>query len=133
MLECQLMRLAIIVIAYNEEHCLGRCLEAIRKQVPQPDELIVVDNNSTDQTVAIAKSHGAMVVKEKKQGMIYARNLGFNVATADLLGRIDADTILLSGWIEEAKKCFVDSQVVGLSGPVTFYDFLGGGVFCRLL
>src|SRR3989344_9002089 len=116
-----MVKLALIVIAYNEENYLGRCLEAVRKQVPQPDELIVVDNNSTDQTVAIAKSHGAMVVREKKQGMIYARNLGFNVATADLLGRIDADTILLPGWIEEAKKCFVDSQVVGLSGPVTFY------------
>lgn len=127
------MRLAIIIIAYNEERYLSRCLQAIRKQVPQPDELIVVDNNSTDQTAVIAKSYGARVVEEKQQGMIYARNLGFNVATADILGRIDADTILLPGWVEEVKKCFADSAVGGLSGPVIFYDFLGGGRLGRVL
>ena len=48
--------LSIIIPVYNEESHLRQCLDAIAKQIEKPDEVIVVDNNSTDETVQIAKS-----------------------------------------------------------------------------
>lgn len=118
------MKIAVIVLAYNEEKYLPLCLQGIKDQTEKPDEVIVVNNNSKDKTVEIAKSFGAKVVNEKKQGMTYARNKGFNSSTADILARVDADTIIKPNWVKRAKKQFESNNIVGLSGPIEFYDFL---------
>ena len=112
------MKISIIVPAYNEEKYIGKCLESIARQNEKPDEIIIVDNNCTDKTVEIAKKFGAIIVKEKKQGMISARNAGFNNAKYEILGRIDADTILPSDWVLKVKENFKNQSVVALSGPI---------------
>lgn len=63
--------------------------------------MIVVDNNSKDSTAEIAKNYPFVkVIKETNQGRVYARNAGFNAAKGDLIVRIDADTKMLSNWLE---------------------------------
>lgn len=114
------MKVSIIIPAYNEEMYIGRCLESIALQIEKPDEVIVVDNNCTDKTVEIAEKFGATIIKEKKQGMIYARNAGFNSAKYEILGRIDSDTILPDDWISKVKENFKNQNVVALSGPIFF-------------
>lgn len=128
------MKLAIIIPAYNEEKFIGPCLESIFAQSVKADEVIVVDNNSRDRTAEIAQSLGATVLNETRQGMTPARNRGLNSATSDILGRIDADTILLPGWVERVKKRFEeDSSIVGLTGPVVFYDALRSNTLGSLM
>lgn len=117
-----LMKVSIVIPAYNEEKSLGQCLKGIVEQIEQPDEVIVVDNNSTDKTAQIAKQFGAKVIKEEKQGMIFARNRGFNEAKFEILARCDADDIIPPDWIIKIKKNFTDKKIDGLTGPVVLYD-----------
>jgi glycosyltransferase involved in cell wall biosynthesis len=120
----KLPTVSVIIPAFNEEKYLGRCLEAFALQDVPADEIIVIDNNSTDNTRKIAEifKH-TQVVCEKKQGMISARNKGFNIATSTILARCDADTIVPSNWIKTIKETFKQEEIDGLSGPAELYDF----------
>lgn len=101
------LTLSIIIPAYNEEDHLGMCLDAIANQTVLPDEVIVVDNNSTDCTIDIARQYDFVrVIKENQQGIVYARGTGFDAASSDLLGRIDADTVLPADWVERVKNFY---------------------------
>lgn len=120
----KLLTLTIVIPVYNEEHYLSACLEAIMQQTEQPDAVIVVDNNSTDQSMAIAASFPSVtIVRESKQGIVYARNRGFDAAATDLIGRIDADTCLQPTWVEAVKHraASMDSSDA-MTGPCRFYD-----------
>lgn len=118
------MKISIVIPAYNEEERIKDCLDSLMKQTRIPDEIIVVDNNSTDQTGKIARKYkGVKVVLEKEQGIIPARNTGFDSASGDIIARCDADTILPSNFAENIVKDFeTNSEAVGVSMPVTFYD-----------
>lgn len=116
------MNVSIVIPAYNEEKFLPNCLESILKQDEKPDEIIVVDNNSTDKTVEIAKTFPVKLMHEPKQGIIASRNTGLNAASYEIIARIDADTILPSGWIKRLKQDFADPSIIAVSGPVLAYD-----------
>ena len=113
------MRVSVVIPAYNEEKYIGKCLESIAQQDEKPDEIIVIDNNCTDKTVEIAQKFGAAIIKEKNQGMIPARNAGFNAAQYEIIGKIDADTVLPHNWISKVKENFQDQTIAALSGPIS--------------
>lgn len=98
--------ISVVIPAFNEEKYLPACLSAFQKQTFGDFELIVVDNNSTDKTAEIAQSFGARVVKEKKQGMIPAREKGFREAKGEIIARTDADTIVTPNWLEVVYNTF---------------------------
>lgn len=85
--------ISIIIPAYNEQRLLKSCIEALLPQLQGNYEIIAVNNNSTDNTVAIARSMGTRVrvVDEPRQGISYARSHGFDSARNDILARIDAE------------------------------------------
>ncbi|MBI5122709.1 glycosyltransferase family 2 protein [Candidatus Roizmanbacteria bacterium] len=116
------MKVSVIVPAFNEKLYIEKCLESLEKQEDKPDEIIVVNNNSTDKTVAIAEKFPVRVVNEKEQGMIQARNRGFNEAQYDIIARIDADTMAPTDWIKKIKQSFQATELVALSGPSYFYE-----------
>ncbi len=117
------LTLSIIIPVYNEESHLKTCLESIAWQTDPPDEVIVVDNNSTDKSIDIARSYGFVkVITEKQQGVLWARNKGFNKASGDIIGRIDADSILADSWCNNVRQIFSDSSVGASTGPVVYYD-----------
>ena len=111
--------LSIVIPAYNEERHIAACLDSIATQTSMPDEVIVVDNNSTDQTVQIARRYPFVkIVRESEQGLIPTRNHGFRVAHGDVLARINADVILEPDWVAIAKAHFdADAKLGGLTGP----------------
>jgi glycosyltransferase involved in cell wall biosynthesis len=92
------------------------------KQNVTPDEIIIVNNNSTDNTVMIALKYPVKIINEAQQGMTYARNRGFNEAKYEILARTDADTKLPKNWVKRIKKQFEDEKLIGISGPSFFYD-----------
>ncbi len=119
------LTLSIIIPVYNDARYLRVCLESIQKQSVAPDEVIVVDNNSTDDSAEVALEYGFVtLLKEKKQGVFYARNKGFNSARSQILGRIDSDTILPKNWVAFVKKFYSDPdhQDDALTGSGYFYN-----------
>jgi glycosyltransferase involved in cell wall biosynthesis len=118
-----ILSVSIVIPVYNEAGFLAACLEAIAAQTVKPYEVIVVDNNSTDETVAIAESFDFVrVIREPKQGVIYARDTGFNAARGAIIGRIDADTVLSPDWVEMVQEVFADPSVGAASGKATYHD-----------
>jgi len=120
------LTLTIVIPAYNEQHQLGACLDSITAQTEVPDEVIVVDNNSTDQTCEIAKKYSFVkLLKEKRQGIVFARNKGFNSAKSQLIGRIDADTILSPDWVSSVKSHYIKAGSplnYSATGPSAFQN-----------
>jgi glycosyltransferase involved in cell wall biosynthesis len=117
------LSVSIVIPVYNEAAHLGACLQAIADQTILPDEVIVVDNNSTDDTVAVAGQYQFVrVLHENRQGVVYARDCGFNAANGELIGRIDADTIVSSDWVDTLQAIFSDPNVDAVSGAVSYHD-----------
>lgn len=118
-----MLTLSIVIPVYNEEDHIDVCLAAISDQTVMPLEVIVVDNNSTDRTAAIAASYDFVrVIREPKQGIAFARDAGFNAARGDIIGRIDADTILPKNWVEEAIGYISEHPDELLTGGCYMYD-----------
>lgn len=122
MSKIQKLTVSIVIPAYNEEDFLQACLEAIARQTVQPFEVIVVDNNSTDRTAEIARSFPFVtLLSERRQGVVFARDRGFNAARGDIIGRIDVDTIVPESWVRDIQTIFADSSAAAVSG-VMHYD-----------
>ena len=79
-----------VLPAYNEEKSIENVLEGINLTYPE-SKVIVVDNNSTDNTASIAKNAGAMLINEKKQGKGHAVKKGFKNVKSKFAIMIDAD------------------------------------------
>ncbi|QQS18208.1 glycosyltransferase family 2 protein [Candidatus Saccharibacteria bacterium] len=117
------LTVSIIVPVYNDAIALERCLAAIAEQTVMPHEVIVVDNNSTDRTVAVAESYPFVkVLQEAKQGVVHARNRGFDAATGDIIGRLDADSCVASDWVATLQALFATGTLDAVSGSIRYHD-----------
>jgi glycosyltransferase involved in cell wall biosynthesis len=90
-----------------------------------PAKVIVVDNNSTDDSAVIAKSYPFVtLLQEAQQGIVFARNKGFNYATSDVIGRIDADVVLPPMWVEYITDFYARNahHASAWTGSGTFYN-----------
>lgn len=103
-------RLSLIVIARNEELLIGRCL----RSVGFADEIVVVDNGSTDKTVEIARSLGAKVIETQDwPGFGPQKNRALDAATGDWVLSLDADEWIEPPLAEEIKTVLAKSGAVG--------------------
>ncbi len=122
---------SIVIPAYNEEDTILPCLESCIAQTVPAHEIIVVNNKSTDKTVAIVREVQTLypdapiilIEQADSQGITPTRNKGFDAATGDIIGRIDSDSIVEPNWVEETIKAFVDPTVAAITGPVIYYEF----------
>ena len=129
----KLLRVSIVIPVYNEAAHLPACLDAIARQTELPYEVIVVDNNSTDSTVAIAERYDFVrVLHEPRQGVVFARDAGFDAVRGAVIGRIDADTIIGEDWVARLQSIFADRLVGAVSGSVHYYDMAMSGVLDKI-
>jgi hypothetical protein len=82
------LRITVIIPCLNEEQGIEKVLRRMPEFV---DEVIVVDNNSTDRTAAVAESLGARVIREHVRGYGRAYKKGFSVAGGDVIITLDGD------------------------------------------
>lgn len=83
--------LSLVIITKNEEDKIARCLESVK----WADEIIVVDDLSTDRTVEICRRYGAKVISHKSNGNFdRQRNIGIDNATGEWILQMDADEIV---------------------------------------
>jgi glycosyltransferase involved in cell wall biosynthesis len=110
--------LTLIIPAHNAEALLPACFEAIQASFRQPDQVILVDDSSTDRTAAVAAAIGATVLRTDRQsGPAIARNLGANAALGDLLFFLDADCLLHPDTLQKAERAFLeDPELAALIG-----------------
>lgn len=108
--------ISVIVPAHNARRSLPACLAALHRQTYKPDEIIVVDDGSTDQTLKIALEHGAYVLRENRRGPAAARNAGVWQAQGDIVLFTDADCEPEPDWIEQMVSPLADPAVVGVKG-----------------
>lgn len=117
----------VIIPVRNGERTIGRCLEAVKFQSLAPDEVIVVDGHSEDNTAAIARDAGAKVVTEEYGTIGGARQTGVLLAATEYCAFTDADCIPQSGWLAGLMAGF-DDGVAGVGGAT---KNIGGTLFGR--
>lgn len=112
------MKISVVITAFNEEKNLPKCLESLVSQdFPSNNyEIIVVNNNSTDKTAQIARSFGARVINESKQGNTFAAKKGMDSARNEVIAMIDADTVADKNWLSEIYRIFENPKIVGATG-----------------
>jgi glycosyltransferase involved in cell wall biosynthesis len=113
---------SVVVPSLNDADMLRECLRHLAAQTRAPDEIIVVDNGSTDDTAAVARAAGARVVVEPRRGVLRATAAGFDAASTDVVGRLDADSRPDPQWIARVAARFdADPGLAGLTGTGEFY------------
>ena len=121
---------SIVIPAYNEQDTIKACVLAALDQTVSAVEIIVVDNKSTDDTakvfhalqIAFPGSPLVYLQQNELQGLIPTRNYGLDHAIGEVVGRIDADSVLEPTWVEEVQKAFADPKIAACTGPVIYYD-----------
>jgi glycosyltransferase involved in cell wall biosynthesis len=119
------MRLSIIIPAFNEERMIERCLGSVTDALIAAvgtgvtSEIIVADNNSTDNTAGLAKQAGAHVVFEPINQIGRARNAGAAVATGDWLLFLDADSVLSPELLSDILHVIKSGSYVGCGSTLS--------------
>jgi glycosyltransferase involved in cell wall biosynthesis len=119
------VKISIIVCAHNEEAFIGPCLASLLAQTRMADEILVVNNASTDRTGRVARLFpGVRVIDEPRKGLVVARERGRAEARGDVLVYLDADCRAPLAWLERIASRFADEpSVIALSGNYRFYDW----------
>jgi GT2 family glycosyltransferase len=121
-------RVSVVVCAYNAERIMDACLESLRT-LNYPDyEVIVVNDGSTDATLAITKRHKAVydaapdgprlvVITQENMGLSIARNVGAEAATGEIVAYTDSDCVPDPDWLAFLVYKFVRNGFVAVGGP----------------
>lgn len=108
--------ISVIIPVFNGQATLAGCLAALRQQTQPPDEIIVVDDGSTDGSGDLAARFGATVLRQPQAGPAAARNRGAQAATGALLLFTDADCLPAPTWVACMAAPFVNPAVAGVKG-----------------
>lgn len=118
-------RITVVIPAFNEAALIGATIDSVKKQTLNQKyyEILVVDNNSTDDTAKIALSKGARVVKETKKGYVQAVSRGAEEARGEIIAYIDADCRARPDWLKRLVEHFEkDPSLDAVGGIFSFFD-----------
>lgn len=107
---------SIIIPAFNEEENILKTLYSLACSTTKKSvEVIVVNNNSTDETSFLAKAAKVICINERKQGVTDARNAGLSIALGKYILNADADTIYPKSWIDDMINPLVENIDIALT------------------
>jgi glycosyltransferase involved in cell wall biosynthesis len=113
--------ISIVIPAYNEEKSILQTLLSLSfNNTNEQFEIIVVNNNSSDNTEHLVKATGIICITETKQGITAARNAGLQQAKGKFILNADADTIYPKDWINEMINPLLNKSVALSYGRFAF-------------
>ncbi|HEX8912446.1 MAG TPA: glycosyltransferase, partial [Humisphaera sp.] len=112
---------SIVVVTFNNLAFTRACLDSVDAHTPEPHEVIVVDNGSTDGTVEYLKGRAGVRVIEngRNLGFPAAANVGIRAAVGEQVLLLNNDTIVTAGWLRRLNAAMASAPDVGLVGPVS--------------
>jgi glycosyltransferase involved in cell wall biosynthesis len=127
------LRVTVVIPCLNDAGFLRACLEALSHQTRPADEVVVVDNGSTDASRKVARRFDVTLGYEKRRGIWPAAAHGYDLASrdADVIARLDADSVPPRDWVERVVAAFeADPGLDALTGGAEFY---GGSALVHYL
>ncbi|WP_164491642.1 glycosyltransferase [Staphylospora marina] len=117
------MKTSIIIPVHNRWNLTSRCINSIRRCTPEPFELIIVDNGSTDETAESLKQRSEVryIRNETNLGFPKACNQGIEAASGEYVLFLNNDTVVTPGWLRRLQSVFDNHEDAGLAGPVSNY------------
>lgn len=121
------MKVSVYIPCYNEEKYIDGCLSSLTKQTRQPDEVVVCDNNSTDQTLKIIKKYKKLlplkIISQAVKGIRPTTEAAWRATTGDIIVRTDADAASPPKWLENIISHFKsDSNLSACGGDSDSLD-----------
>lgn len=124
-----LPKVSVIVPVYNEEKYILKTLEALRLQTYANKEVIIVNNNSTDNTEAIIEAFISKykltnfhLLYEARKGTNHARERARQFATGEVIAQLDADCVPTRKWLHTGIHFLMNNLVIAVTGPYKYYD-----------
>lgn len=116
--------ISVVVPTYNRAHCVREAIDSVLTQDPPADEVIVVDDGSTDNTQDILQTYGnsITVLRQKNEGAAAARNTGIRHATGEWVAFLDSDDLWRPGRVAVLHRDLEDAgdDIIGHTGDVRF-------------
>jgi GT2 family glycosyltransferase len=112
---------SVYIPCYNGAHYIGACLQALLDQTCVPDEIIVIDDGSTDGTASVAQGYpGVILVRfSENRGLSAARNAGVATARHELVASLDADCVAEPDWFAHLVEVMENvPNIVGAGGDL---------------
>lgn len=124
-----MLKISILVPAYNEGPMIGKSVESLLEQNYANYEIIVIDDGSRDETLAVASKYAGTqrgrygpvevkVLTQVNRGKSHALNHGASVATGEIVVCMDGDSKLAPDTLLMAVRHFVDPEIAGVAGNV---------------
>lgn len=116
-----LKKVSIYIPAYNAENTIKQTLNSVINQTYKFDEIIVIDDNSSDDTCKIINQFENIKLIKNKQnmGLGYNRNLGIKTSNNEIVASIDADVVLDPEWLNTIIKNFQSEDNIMCGGKMT--------------
>ena len=111
------MKISIIIPVYNSSLTLKECLEAIFNSNFKNFEVIVISDNSTDNSVGIAKQYQCKIIElSENKGPAFARNEGAKISEGDILLFVDSDVIIKKDALNYLSEKFLQNEIDAIQG-----------------
>lgn len=116
-----LKKVSIYIPAYNAEKTIKQTINSVINQTYQFDEIIIIDDNSSDDTCKIINQFENIKLIKNKQnmGLGYNRNLGIKTSNNEIVASIDADVVLDPEWLNTIIKNFQSEDNIMCGGKMT--------------
>ena len=113
-------KISIYIPVFNAEKTIKQSINSIKEQSINVNEIIVIDDNSNDNTKEIIKKFSdiKIITNKNNMGLGYSRNLGMNESKNDIVGAIDADVVLDKYWLETLLKNLGKNNIVMCGGKM---------------
>jgi glycosyltransferase involved in cell wall biosynthesis len=109
--------ISVIIVAKDAERTIEDCLRSVQRN--NPAEIVVVDGNSTDRTIDVARRFTERLYSDEGMGLTYARQLGIERANQAYIAFVDSDVIMTDGALAKMLEEFQNSDYAGISACET--------------
>lgn len=110
-------KVSLYMPCYNAERYIKECLDSVVNQSYKIDEIMIIDDASTDKTIDILKDYPVKIIRNtENKGLAACRNIAFKEAKNEFVAALDADCIASPQWLQQLMECFVSDDIAGVGG-----------------